>query len=191
VDVDESGPTTSGGLGGTGFLAATGQGNVNYGYAQECTQSLDGGPFSIGHYPPFTCPELGRAYTTSGSPEQPAGFWFTGNQNCVNAGRPFSGTDFTWHVQLPASGHWHVDVYVPSWTSYGWGNQYILSSDDGPSQNTGFIQQAYHGQWVALFGTHQFTAGHDYTVELSIADSSDANCHYQIAGQMRWVYDGP
>jgi hypothetical protein len=82
-------------------------------------------------------------------------------------------------------------VYVPNWTSYGWGDQYILSSDDGQSESTGFIQQASHGSWVPLFGSHRFTAGQDYTVQLTQADTSDSNCHYQMADQMKWVYDGP
>jgi len=191
VDVDESGTTTSGNLGGSGSLAATGQGNVNYGWAQECAPSGDGGPFSSGNYPPATCAQVGRPYSSAGSPEQPGGFWFTGNQNCVNAGRPFSGAEFTWHVQLPQTGSWHVEVHVPSWTSYGWGDQYTLASADGQFQNYPFIQQAYHGQWVSLFGSHQFTANQDYTVALSLADGSDSYCHYQMADQMRWVYDGP
>ncbi len=50
VDVDESGTTTSAPLGGGGYLAATGTGNVNYGWAQECEQTASGGPFSSGHY---------------------------------------------------------------------------------------------------------------------------------------------
>jgi hypothetical protein len=188
VDVDESGTTTSGNLGGGGSLAATGTGNVNYGYAQECAPSSDGGPFSSDW---STCAALGRAYNSSGSPEQPSGFWFTGNQHCVNAGHSLSGSTFTWHVQLPETGHWHVDVYVPTWTSYGWGNQYILSSDSGQFQNYPFIQQAYHGQWVSLFGSYTFTANQDYTVQLTPADGSDPYCHYQMADQMRWVFDGP
>lgn len=189
VDVDESGYTTSGSLGGSGSLAATGQRNVNYGYAKECAPSSDGGPFSIGHYPPLNCAQVGRAYGTTGSPETPSGFWFTGNQNCVNAGRAFSGSVFTWHVTLPASGLWHVDAYVPSWTSYGWGNHYVLSAGDGQAQNS-LTQQAYHGQWINLFADHQYAAGQDYTVTLTLADTADSNCHYQMADQMRWVYDG-
>ena len=191
VDVDESGTTTSANLGGSGSLQASGQGNVNYGFAEECAPSQDGGPFSIGHYPPQTCAQTGRPLSSTGSPEQPSGFWFTGNQNCVNAGRPFSGATFTWHVQLPASGQWHVDVYVPSWTSYGFGDQYILAADDGQFANTGFTQQAYHGSWVTLFGPHTFTAGQDYTVGLTLADGADSYCHYQMADQMRWVFDSP
>jgi hypothetical protein len=188
VDVDESGTTTSGNLGGSGSLQATGQGNVNYGWAQECAPSSDGGPFSSDW---STCAALGRGYNSSGSPEQPGGFWFTGNQQCVNAGHSLSGSTFTWHVQLPETGHWHVDAYVPTWTSYGWGNQYILSSDNGQFQNYPFIQQAYHGQWVSLFGSYTFTANQDYTVQLTPTDGSDPYCHYQMADQMRWVYDGP
>jgi hypothetical protein len=191
VVVDESGATPSGSLGGSGSLQGSGQGNVNYGYSQECAASSDGGPFSIGYYPPKTCAQLGRPYSSSGSPERPSGFWFTGNQNCVGAGRPYSGSTFTWHVQLPESGRWHVDVYVPTWTSYGFGNQYVLASDAGQVQNYPLTQQAYHGQWVALFGSSPFTAGRDYTVQLTLADGSDSNCHYQMADQMKWVYDGP
>jgi len=89
-----------------------------------------------------------------------------------------------------STGPWHVEAYIPSWTSYGWGNQYILTAADGRFENTGFIQQAYHGQWVQLFGSHQFNAGQDYTVELTLADTSDSYCHYQMADQMKWVYDG-
>jgi hypothetical protein len=191
VDVDESGTTTSGSLGGSGGLSATGTGNVNYGYAQECAPSGDGGPFSIGNYPPATCAQLRRSYNPSGSPEQPSGFWFTGNQNCVNAGRPFSGADFTWHVRLPQTGSWHVETYIPSWTSYGWGDQYILTSADGQFENNPLTQQAYHGQWVNLFGSHQFAANQDYTVDLTGADGADSYCHYQMADEMKWVYDGP
>jgi hypothetical protein len=190
VDVDESGSTTSGASGGSGSLSASGQGNVNYGFAQECAPSPDGGPFSVGHYPPETCAQLGRAYAPTGSPETPSGFWFTGNQNCVNAGRPFSGSTFTWHVQLPQSGPWKVMAYIPSWTSYGFGDQYVLDSADGQFQNNGFTQQAYHGQWVTLFGDHNFSAGQDYTVTLKLGDSADGSCHYQMADQMEWVYDG-
>jgi hypothetical protein len=190
VDVDESGTTTSSSLGGGGSLSATGTGNVNYGWGEECAPSSDGGPFSSGRYPPATCPEVGRSYSSTGSPESPPGFWFTGNQHCVAAGRKFSGATFTWHVQLPQTGPWHVEVYIPSWTSYGWGNQYILTAADGRFENAGFIQQAYHGQWVQLFGSHQFNAGQDYTVELTLADTSDSYCHYQMADQMKWVYDG-
>jgi hypothetical protein len=190
VDVDESGTTTSESLGGSGSLAATGQGNVNYGWARECAPSVDGGPFSTGQYPPETCAQLGRPYNFSGSPEQPSGFWFTGNQNCVNAGRPFSGSSLTWHVQLPQAGYWHVEVYIPSWTSYGWGDRYTLTSADGQFENYPLIQQAYHGQWVSLFGSHRFMASQDYTVALGLADGSDSYCHYQMADQMKWVYDG-
>jgi hypothetical protein len=191
VDVDESGTTTSGSRGGSGSLTATGTGDVNYGYAEECTQTTNGGPFSEGYYPPLVCNhdkrhELGRPFNSP-----PNGFWFTGNEHCVNAGRPFSGADFTWHVQLPQTGSWHVEAYIPSWTSYGWGNQYILTSADGKFEKYPLIQQGYHGQWVNLFGSHQFTAGQDYTVELTLADGSDSYCHYQMADQMKWVYDGP
>jgi hypothetical protein len=191
VDVDESGTSTSDSLGGGGSLSATGTGNVNYGWGEECAPSGDGGPFSSGRYPPATCPEVGRSYGSTGSPESPPGFWFTGNQHCVAAGRSFSGATFTWHVQLPQTGPWHVEAYIPSWTSYGWGNQYVLTAADGRFESTGFIQQAYHGQWVQLFGSHQFDTGQDYTVELTLADTSDSYCHYQMADQMRWVYDGP
>ena len=127
----------------------------------------------------------------AGSPEQPSGFWFTGNQNCVNAGRRFSGSSFTWHVQTPQTGYWHVEAYIPSWTSYGWGDRYTLTSADGQFENYPLVQQAYHGQWVQLFGPHQFTANQDYTVALGLADGSDSYCHYQMADQMKWVYDGP
>jgi len=72
VDVDESGATTSGNLGGGGSLQGSGQGNVNYGFARECAPSQDGGPFYNG-YPPGTCAQVGRAYNTTGSPEQPPG----------------------------------------------------------------------------------------------------------------------
>jgi hypothetical protein len=190
VVVDESGVTTSGGLGGSGSLTGSGQGNVTYGYARECAPSQDGGPFSIGSYPPATCDQLGRPFYTSGSPEQPSGFWFTGNANCANAGRPYSGSIFTWHVQLPQSGHWHVDVYIPTWTSYGFGDQYTMTSADGQFQSGSFTQQAYHGRWVNLFGSHQFTANLDYTVQLALIDQADSTCHYQMADEMRWVYEG-
>src|SRR4051812_4682777 len=190
VVVDESGATTSSGLGGSGSLTGSGQGNVNYGFSRECAPSQDGGPFSVGRSPPATCDQLGRPFNTAGSPEQPSGFWFTGNANCVSAGRPFSGSIFTWHVQLPQSGHWHVDVYVPTWTSYGFGDQYTMTAADGQFQSGSFTQQAHHGQWVNLFGSHQFTATLDYTVQLALADQADGSCHYQIADEMRWVYEG-
>jgi hypothetical protein len=189
IDVDESGFTASGNLGGSGSLAGSGQGNVNYGYNKECAPSSDGGPFSIGHYPPLNCAQVGRSYSATGSPESPSGFWFTGNQNCVNAGRPFSGSTFTWHVNLPQAGPWHVDAYIPNWTSYGFGNQYILTAGDGQEQNS-LTQQAYHGQWIRIFGDRQYSANQDYTVQLTLADTADSYCHYQMADQMRWVYDG-
>jgi endoglucanase len=191
VDVDESGATASGNLGGSGSLTGSGQGNVNYGAGEECAPSSDGGPFSSGHYPPSTCAQLGRSYASSGSPEHPSDFWFTGNQNCVAAGRPYSGADFTWHVRLPAAGYWHVDAYIPTWTSYGFGNQYILTAADGQSQVYPLTQQAYHGQWIRLFGSHPFSADQEYTVTLTLADGADAFCHYQLADQMKWVYEGP
>lgn len=193
VDIDESGCTTPSGTcagGSGGSLQASGQGNVNYGYNQECASSQDGGPFSIGHYPPLNCAQVSRGYASAGSPEQPSGFWFTGNQNCVNAGRAFSGSTFTWNVQLPQSGYWHVDGYIPEWTSYGFGNQYNLTADDGQSQ-TNFTQQTYHGHWVSLFASHPFTAAQTYMVQLSLVDGADSNCHYQIADQVRWVFDKP
>jgi hypothetical protein len=190
VDVDESGTTMSAALGGSGYLAATGTGNTNYGWAQECTQTSNGGPFSSGHYPPQTCAELGRPYSSEGSPELPSGFWFTGNEHCVSAGRRFSGSVFTWHVQLPQSGPWHVEAHIPSWTMYGQGNHYIVSSDEGRSESV-LSQEAFHGQWVTLAGgTHNFTAGQDYTVELTQADTENGFCKYQMADQMKWVYDG-
>jgi hypothetical protein len=190
VDVDESGTTTSAALGGSGYLAATGTGNVNYGWAQECTQTANGGPFSSGHYPPQTCAELGRPYSSVGSPELPSGFWFTGNEHCVSAGRPFSGSVFTWHVQLPQSGPWHAEAYIPSWTMYGQGNHYIVNSAEGRSESV-VSQEASHGQWVTLAGgTHNFTAGQDYTVELTQSDTENGFCKYQMADQMKWVYDG-
>jgi endoglucanase len=191
VDVDQSGTTTSANLGGSGSLTGTGQGNVNYGAGEECAPSGDGGPFSSGQYPPSTCAQLGRPYASSGSPEHPSNFWFTGNQNCTAAGRPYSGADFTWHVLLPAAGSWHVDAYIPTWTSYGWGNQYRLTAADGQSQVYPLTQQAYHGQWIHLFESHPFTANQEYTVTLTQADGADAYCHYQLADQMKWVYDGP
>jgi hypothetical protein len=191
VDVDESGTTTSAPMGGSGSLSATGTGNVNYGWGRECAGSADGGPFSSGHYPPLNCEQAGRAYSSAGSPESPAGFWFTGNQNCVKGGRAFSGSAFTWNVQLPETGYWHVEAYIPSWTSYGWGNQYVLKAGDGEAQNYPLTQQAYHGQWVSLFGRHQYLAGQSYNVTLTSADGSDAYCHYQTADQMRWVFEGP
>lgn len=186
IDVDNSGTTTSAALGGSGYLAATGTGNVNYGFAQECAPTANGGPFSSGHYPPQTCAELGRPYSSSGPP----GFWFTGNEHCVSAGRPFSGSVFTWHVQLPQSGPWHVEAHIPSWTMYGQGNHYIVNSDEGRSESV-LSQEASHGQWVTLAGgAHNFTAGQDYTVELTQADTENGFCKYQMADQMKWVYDG-
>jgi len=186
VDVEESGTTTSGNLGGGGSLVATGTGNVNYGFAQECASTANGGPFSSGHYPPETCAELGRPYSSS----PPQGFWFTGNEHCASASRPYSGSVFTWHVQLPESGPWHVEAYIPSWTMYGQGNHYIVSSDEGRSESV-LSQEASHGQWVTLAGgPHNFTAGQDYTVELTQADTENGFCKYQMADQMKWVYDG-
>jgi hypothetical protein len=83
-----------------------------------------------------------------------------------------------------------VEAHIPSWTIYGQGNQYFTSSDDGGSENV-FSQEAFHGQWVTLAGgTHTFTAGRDYTVELTLADKENGFCKYQMADQMRWVYDG-
>jgi hypothetical protein len=105
---------------------------LNYGFDEECApDEASGGPFSIGFYPPLVCShdprhELGRPFASP-----PNGFWFTGNEHCVSAGRPFSGSVFTWHVQLPQSGPWHVEVHIPSWTMYGQGNHYIVSSDEG------------------------------------------------------------
>lgn len=180
VDVDESGIATSG-AGGSGYISATGVGNQNYGFAEECEQTSNGGPFA----PAWNrCPEIGRSYASP-----PNGFWFTGNEHCVHNGAGLSGSAFTWHVQLPQTGHWHVEAYIPAWTSYGWGNHYVLTSAEGQTE-TSLIQQAYHGQWVSLFGSHQYTAGQDYTVTLGLADTSDAYCHYQMADQMKWVYDG-
>ena len=191
VDVDESGTTTSAALGGSGYLAATGTGNVNYGFDEECAPGeASGGPFSIGFYPPLVCShdprhELGRPFASPSN-----GFWFTGNEHCVSAGRSFSGSVFTWHVQLPQSGPWHVEVHIPSWTMYGQGNHYIVSSDEGRSESV-LSQEASHGQWVALAGgTHNFTASQDYTVELTQADTENGFCKYQMADQMKWVYDG-
>ena len=52
-------------------------------------------------------------------------------------------------------------------------------------------QEASHGQWVALAGgTHNFTAGQDYTVELTQTNTENGFCKYQMADQMKWVYDG-
>jgi hypothetical protein len=186
VDVDESGVST-GTLGGSGSLVATG----SYGRGAECAPSSDGGPFSIGHYPPLDCAEVGRGYASTGSPEQPSEFLYTGNEHCVGAGRPLSGSDFYWHVQLPHTGYWHVAAYIPEWTQYGAGDIYTLTSADGQSQSGSVWQQGFHGQWVGLFGDRRFTAGQDYTVELPLADAEDPYCHYQMADQMEWVYDGP
>lgn len=82
-----------------------------------------------------------------------------------------------------------MDASVPTWTSYGFGDQYTLTSADGQSQNS-LTQQAYHGQWITLFPDHQYAANQDYTVQLNTADGADANCHYEMADQIRWVYDG-
>ncbi len=186
VDVDESGVTT-GALGGSGSLVATG----SYARAAACVPSSNGGPFSIGHYPPLDCAEVGRGYASTGSPEQPSEFLYTGNEHCVQAGRPVSGSYFYWHVQLPHTGYWHVATYIPEWTQYGAGDIYTLTSADGQTQSGSVWQQGFHGQWVALFGDYRFTAGQDYTVELPLADAEDPYCHYQMADQMEWVYDGP
>ena len=186
VDVDESGVTT-GALGGSGSLVATG----SYGRAAECAPGSNGGPFSIGHYPPLDCAEVGRGYASTGSPEQPSEFLYTGNEHCVQAGRPVSGSYFYWHVQLPHTGYWHVVTYISEWTQYGAGDIYTLTSAGGQSQSGSVWQQGFHGQWVGLFGDYRFTAGQDYTVELPLADAEDPYCHYQTADQMEWVYDGP
>jgi hypothetical protein len=183
VDVEESRFTTSGGLGGTGQLTAS---DANVGTASECAPSADGGPFSINHYPPLSCEQLGRPYNSPANE-----FWYTGNQNCVTANRPLSGASFTWHVQLPHTGYWHVEIYIPTWTQYGFGNQYISTSADGRSENYPLTQQAYHGQWVAAFGPHRYDASQEYSVELTLADGSDSFCHYQTADQVKWVFDGP
>jgi hypothetical protein len=55
INVDESGTTTFENLGlGQGSLQGSGQGNVNYGFAEECAPGeASGGPFSIGFYPPL------------------------------------------------------------------------------------------------------------------------------------------
>lgn len=183
VDVEESRFTTSGNLGGSGELTAS---NANYGISSECAPSSDGGPFSFNHYPPLNCEQLGRPYNSPANE-----FWYTGNQNCVSAGRPLSGANFIWYVQLPHTGYWHVEIYVPTWTQYGFGNQYISTSADGQSENFPLTQQAYHGQWVAAFGPHRYTAGLEYSMELTLADGGDSFCHYQMADQVKWVYDGP
>jgi hypothetical protein len=183
LDVEASRFTTSSELGGSGQLTAS---NANYGAAHECAPSSDGGPFSINHYPPLDCEQLGRPYNPP-----PNEFWYTGNQNCVTASQPLSGANFVWHAQLPHTGYWHVEIYIPNWTQYGFGNQYISTSADGQSENFPLTQQAYHGQWVNAFGPHRYDTGQEYTVELTLADGSDAYCHYQTADQVKWVYDGP
>ncbi|MGH2911535.1 MAG: hypothetical protein ACRDJ3_03565, partial [Solirubrobacteraceae bacterium] len=66
-----------------------------------------------------------------------------------------------------------------------------MSSNEGLSESV-FSQEAFHGQWITLAGgTHNFTASQDYTVELTPADTENGFCKYQMADQMRWVYDGP
>jgi hypothetical protein len=42
---------------------------------------------------------------------------------------------------------------------------------------------------VNLFGSHQFAAGQDFTVQLGLTDRADSSCHYQMADQMRWVFE--
>jgi hypothetical protein len=58
-------------------------------------------------------------------------------------------------------------------------------------EDTDLTQQAYHGQWVTLLGSRRFTASRDYTAELKLVDEGDPYCHYQMADQIEWTYDGP
>jgi hypothetical protein len=181
VDVDNSGSSTSGELGGSGRLEGSGG---SFGEARECAPNSEPGPFSIGFYPPHDCELVGRPYA---SPENT--FWFTGNRNCVESGRPDSGTTFTWRVQLPHTGYWHVEIHVPNWTQYGEQDVYLSSSADGVSEKV-VDDQAEFGRWVtSAFGSHRYDEGSEYTVQL--VPAHDFHCFYEPADQVRWVYDGP
>ena len=128
---------------------------------------------------------------TEGSPESPPGFWFTGNQNCVTAGRAFSGSVFRWRVVVPLSGYWHVEVHIPTWTQYGNGDIYWTTSDEGSFEDR-FSQEQFHGKWRGLGGgSHRYTVGHEDIVELTQADAENGFCRYQTADQVKWVFDGP
>ena len=185
-------------LGGSGSLTASGTGNVNYGAAKECRET---GADSVNYYPPLPCSgcgvdpgckELGRPFA---SPENE--FWFTGNETCAahHPPRPYSGSVFTWHVQLPQTGYWRVEAYIPFWTNGGQGDTYTLTANEGQAQyylGPEGNQEAYYGQWTSLFErTHQFTAGQEYTVTLGIHDSQNGFCKYQLADRMKWVYVRP
>jgi hypothetical protein len=179
VDVGYSGYSTSGELGGSGSL----EGNGSFEAAEECAANSEAGPFSIGFYPPHDCEQVGRAYA---SPEHR--FLFTGNENCVEAGRPDSGATFTWHVQLPHTGYWHAEIHVPNWTQYGEQDVYLSSSADGTSERV-INDRAEFGRWVTAFGPHRYDEGSPYTVQL--VPGHDFHCFYEPADQVRWVYDGP
>jgi hypothetical protein len=181
VDVDNSGTSTSGELGGSGRLEGSGG---SFGEARECAPNSEPGPFSIGFFPPHNCEQVGRPYA---SPENT--LLFTGNQNCVENGRPDSGTTFTWRVQLPHSGYWHVEIHVPNWTQYGEQDVYRSRSADGMAENT-INDQANFGRWVTgAFGSHRYEEDIEYTVQL--VPAHDFHCFYEPADQVRWVYDGP
>lgn len=179
IIVSETGTT-----GGTGSITATGTGNVNYGQAEACAPSSDGGPFSVGFYPPEDCAQVGRAYSTPTDY-----FWFSGNQNCANAGRPYSGSQFTWSAQIPETGLWSISVFVPEWTSYNLGAVYDWSFAGG-SSTTQVNQQADHGQWVTLTSSISLNAGASYNVVLNTTDTYDTYCHYQAADKVEWTWVG-
>jgi hypothetical protein len=175
IVVDESGTS-----GGSGSLSASGTANGNYGSAQECSTP---NAFSIGHYPPYNCAQMGTGYRGNL-------FWFTGNNNCVSARRALSGATFTWTATIPVTGRWHVDVYVPYWTQYNLGAVYGVNSDAG-AHEAQVNQQGEAGQWVTILGTSPFSGGRQYTVTLDGRDVADSFCHYQAADQVRWTWDGP
>jgi hypothetical protein len=92
-------------------------------------------------------------------------------------------------VQLPHTGYWHVEIYVPNWTQYGQQDVYVSSSADAVSE-TVIDDQAEFGRWVmSAFGSHRYDEGADYTVQL--VPGHDFHCFYEPADKVRWVYDGP
>jgi hypothetical protein len=169
IVVDESGAS-----GGSGSLSASPNGN--YGSAWECTTP---NAFSIYAYPPRNCADQGTDYRDNS-------FLFTGNDNCVSEQRLDSGTTFTWTVTIPVTGRWHVDVYIPYWTSYNLGAVYRVDSDVGAHESQ-VNQQDKAGQWVRILEPSPLTAGRQYSVTLDGRNLFDHFCHYQAADQVRWT----
>lgn len=170
---------------GTGF-SATGTDNSDpgFGIANAC----NGFPGESDSDPPN--PSCGGAGTNSNI------FYYSGTEPRCTQNAPGTrdqGSTFTWAVTIPKTGNYTIEYYLPWWSAYDTAAHYGWNYSGGSSggvinQDAVFLNG---NNWFG-FDIRPFTAGQTYEVVLyDDTAPSDPYCHYNIADDVRWVWQSP